>query len=80
MVRILVEATGLDPQTCLVAAERADGDCRVALVSLLAEVQVDAARRLLSEAGGGVRRALELARADGARLNGPVSGNEGAQQ
>jgi N-acetylmuramic acid 6-phosphate etherase len=79
VVRILVEATGLDPQTCLAAAERAEGDCRVALVSLLAEVSVDNSRRLLAAAGGGVRRALELARADGARWTGPAPGNEGAR-
>jgi N-acetylmuramic acid 6-phosphate etherase len=78
VVRILVEATGLDPQTCALAAERADGDCRVALVSLLGELPVDTARDALTAAGGGVRRALELARADGARWNGPVPGNEGA--
>ncbi|MEP6599799.1 MAG: N-acetylmuramic acid 6-phosphate etherase, partial [Actinomycetota bacterium] len=56
VVRILAEATGLDSQTCELAAERADGDCRVALVSLLADVPVDAARRALAAADGGVRR------------------------
>jgi N-acetylmuramic acid 6-phosphate etherase len=80
VVRILVEATGLEPETCRAAAERADGDCRVALVALLADVPVDSARRLLADAGGGVRRALEFARADGAGRNGPVSGNEGAHR
>jgi N-acetylmuramic acid 6-phosphate etherase len=77
VVRILVEATGLDPATCRIAAEAADGDCRVALVSLLAQVPVDTARRLLDTTTGGVRRALELARADRARLSSPVNGNEG---
>ncbi|HEX5200638.1 N-acetylmuramic acid 6-phosphate etherase [Paractinoplanes rhizophilus] len=61
VVRILVEATGLDPRVCAEAAERAGGDGRVALVSLLAEIPVDAARRALAESGGAVRQALALA-------------------
>ena len=61
VVRILVEATGLDPRVCAEAAERAGGDGRVALVSLLAEVSVDAARSALAESGGAVREALAVA-------------------
>ncbi|MFI5889558.1 N-acetylmuramic acid 6-phosphate etherase [Actinoplanes sp. NPDC051513] len=61
VVRILVEATGLDPRVCAEAAERAGGDGRVALVSLLAEVSVDAARHALTESGGAVRQALVVA-------------------
>ncbi|WP_082772024.1 N-acetylmuramic acid 6-phosphate etherase [Actinoplanes sp. TFC3] len=61
VVRILVEATGLDPQVCAEAAARAGGDCRIALVSLLAAVPVDAARHALAEAGGAVRQALAIA-------------------
>ena len=76
----MVAATGLDPDVCRAAAEAADGDCRVALVSLLADVAVPTARRLLDSAEGGVRRAVELARADGARLIGPVTGNEGVHR
>jgi N-acetylmuramic acid 6-phosphate etherase len=82
VVRILVEATGLDPQTCARAAEQAGGDCRLALVSLLADVPIESARRMLANAGGGVRRALELARAEAdgheTTLDGPVPGNERA--
>jgi N-acetylmuramic acid 6-phosphate etherase len=59
VVRILVEATGLDPQTCLQAAERAEGDCRVALVSLLAQVDVTTARDALAASHGAVRTALD---------------------
>jgi N-acetylmuramic acid 6-phosphate etherase len=62
IVRILVEATGLSPEICADAAERAGGDCQVALVSLLAGVPVAAARDALAAAGG-VRRALAVARA-----------------
>jgi N-acetylmuramic acid 6-phosphate etherase len=61
VVRILVEATGLDAHVCADAALRADGDCRVALVSLLAGVSVDSARHALAQAGGAVRQALALA-------------------
>ncbi|WP_306204743.1 N-acetylmuramic acid 6-phosphate etherase [Actinoplanes sp. RD1] len=60
VVRILVEATGLDPRVCADAADRAGGDCRVALVCLLAGVPVDTARRALAESGGAVRQALTL--------------------
>jgi N-acetylmuramic acid 6-phosphate etherase len=65
IVRILVEATGLDPRICADAAERAGGDCRTALVSLLAEVPIGAARRALAESAGGVRQALVIAGAAG---------------
>ena len=82
VVRILVEATGLDVQTCARAAEEAGGDCRLALVSLLADLPIDAARQVLAAAGGGVRHALELARAEAApertNVDRPVPGNERA--
>jgi N-acetylmuramic acid 6-phosphate etherase len=65
IVRILVEATGLDPGVCADAAERAGGDCRTALVSLLAGVPIGAARHALAESAGGVRQALAIAGAPG---------------
>jgi N-acetylmuramic acid 6-phosphate etherase len=61
VVRILTEATGLDTAVCAEAAERAGGDCRIALVSLLADVPVEAAKQALNEAAGGVREALAVA-------------------
>jgi N-acetylmuramic acid 6-phosphate etherase len=61
VVRILTEATGLDAAVCAEAAERAGGDCRIALVSLLADVPVEAAKQALDEAAGGVREALAVA-------------------
>jgi N-acetylmuramic acid 6-phosphate etherase len=64
IVRILVEATGLDPAICADAAKRSGDDCRVALVSLLAEVPVDAARRALADSAGVVRQALAIAGSD----------------
>jgi N-acetylmuramic acid 6-phosphate etherase len=67
IVRILVEATGLDADTCARTAEQADGDCRVALVALLAGVPVPQAQQALATADGGVRRAIELAHHDNAR-------------
>lgn len=65
VVRILVEATGLDPNTCADALERADGDLQVALVALLAQVPIEQARESLATTGGGVRRALRLLQGDG---------------
>jgi N-acetylmuramic acid 6-phosphate etherase len=77
VVRILSEATGLDVRICARAAEQAGGDCRLALVSLLAEIPIDVARQALAAAEGGVRRALEIARseASGTRVavDGPIS-------
>jgi N-acetylmuramic acid 6-phosphate etherase len=61
VVRILVEATGLDQGVCEDAAEQAGGDCRVALVSLLAQVPIERARQALAESGGAVRQALTIA-------------------
>lgn len=61
VVRILAEATGFDAAVCAEAAERAGGDCRIALVSLLADVPVDTAKRALDQAAGGVREALAIA-------------------
>ncbi len=61
IVRILTEATGLDSRACAAAAEQAGGDCRVALVSLLAGVPAGAARQALAASSGGVRRALAIA-------------------
>jgi N-acetylmuramic acid 6-phosphate etherase len=65
IVRILAEATGLDPGICADAAERAGGDTQVALVSLLAGVSVGTARHALAESAGGVRQALAIAGAAG---------------
>jgi N-acetylmuramic acid 6-phosphate etherase len=82
VVRILVEATGLDAPTCARAAEEAGGDCRLALVSLLAGLPIEQARQALADAGGGVRRALDLAHASAGlpttTVDGPVPGNERA--
>jgi len=81
IVRILVEATGLDVATCAQAAEAADGDCRLALVSLLAGVPVGTARAALTSAAGGVRRAVDIARADAGTGDPPpaIPGAERAQ-
>ncbi|GAA5193755.1 N-acetylmuramic acid 6-phosphate etherase [Rugosimonospora acidiphila] len=79
VVRILVEATGLDPQTCALAARQAGGDCRVALVSLLAGVPAGTARQALAASSGGVRRALTVAQAAGTEIEVTVSSAERAQ-
>jgi N-acetylmuramic acid 6-phosphate etherase len=64
----LVAATGEDPDTCAVAVENADGDGRVALLTLLSGGSVSVARRALSDTGGHVREALAVL---SGRIDGP---------
>jgi N-acetylmuramic acid 6-phosphate etherase len=52
-------ATGEDPDACRKAVDGADGDGRVALLTLLAQVPSSVAQRALDETGGHVREALE---------------------
>ena len=61
-VRILREATGLSDQDCNEALTRADGDLKVALVQLLADVDVTDAVAALEATGGHVRAALDAVR------------------
>jgi N-acetylmuramic acid 6-phosphate etherase len=56
----LVAATGDDPNTCADAVENADGDGRVALLTLLCGVSVSVAGRALASTGGHVREAMTL--------------------
>jgi len=58
VVTILTQATGLDEGACAEALTAADGDTRVALVSLLADVDAARAARALGTARGRVRDAL----------------------
>ncbi|GAA3753913.1 N-acetylmuramic acid 6-phosphate etherase [Spinactinospora alkalitolerans] len=58
VVTILVEATGLPEEACAEALAGADGDTRVALVCLLADVDAAAATEAVRAAGGSVRAAL----------------------
>ncbi|WP_010525964.1 N-acetylmuramic acid 6-phosphate etherase [Nesterenkonia sp. F] len=60
-VRILREATGLQEEPARAVLERADGELKVALVTTLADVEVDVARNLLVQADGSVREALAAA-------------------
>lgn len=60
LIRILVEATGLDARTCEHALAEAGGDTRVALITLLADVTPTHAAHALEQAGGAVREALLL--------------------
>ncbi|MFC0036852.1 N-acetylmuramic acid 6-phosphate etherase [Actinomadura rayongensis] len=62
LVRILVEATGMDVATCETALAEAGGNTRVALVALLGEVPTARATTALEEADGGVREALQRLR------------------
>lgn len=56
--RILQEAAGVDAQTAESTLTASAGDTQVALVALLAGVDVDRARHRLDAAGGSVRAAL----------------------
>ncbi|NYJ33784.1 N-acetylmuramic acid 6-phosphate etherase [Nocardiopsis aegyptia] len=58
VVTILVQATGMPEQACADALTAAQGDTRVALVSLLADVDVASAARALATSRGRVRDAL----------------------
>jgi N-acetylmuramic acid 6-phosphate etherase len=57
-VRMLAQATGADHDACAAALAAAEGDAKVALVTLLSSATVDQARRALAETGGLVHRAL----------------------
>jgi N-acetylmuramic acid 6-phosphate etherase len=60
LVRILIEATGLEPSVCERALAEAGGDTQVALVSLLCDVPTTRAAAALRHTGGAVRPALRL--------------------
>jgi N-acetylmuramic acid 6-phosphate etherase len=55
-VELATDVTDAEIDAALVAA---DGDAKVAIVSILADLHADDARRRLESAGGVVRRALE---------------------
>ena len=57
--RVVREATGAAPEQIEATLATADGDAKVAIVSLLAGVDVDQARARLAAAGGAIRAALE---------------------
>ena len=61
-VRMLVQATGLPADTCQAALTAAGDEAKVALLTLLARVDVDQARQALRAAGGLVHRALHAVR------------------
>ena len=66
----LVAATGEDPDTCADAVENADGDARVALLTLLCGVSAPVAGRALASTGGHVREAMTLLNGADAAPNG----------
>jgi N-acetylmuramic acid 6-phosphate etherase len=57
--RIVGTATGAQPKRVDDALAAANGDARVAIVSLLAEIDADEARTRLADAGQSVQRALD---------------------
>ena len=60
--RLLVQATGAPEDQCAAALADADGDLRVALVTLLSGVDPATARQALTRSGGIVRAALNSLR------------------
>ena len=66
----LVAATGEEPDTCADAVENADGDGRVALLTLLCGVSAPVAGRALASTGGHVREAVTLLNGANAAPNG----------
>jgi len=56
--RIVREATGVSDDEAREALEAADGSAKVAVVSLLAELDPEAARSRLEQAGGNIQEAL----------------------
>jgi N-acetylmuramic acid 6-phosphate etherase len=56
--RIVREATGAPPEQVEEALAAADGDAKVAIVSVLADIDAEAARSRLAGAGGVIRQAL----------------------
>jgi N-acetylmuramic acid 6-phosphate etherase len=59
--RVVMTVTGCDYETAADALTRADGSVKTAIVMLLSGVGAEEAEKLLSEAGGFVRGALERA-------------------
>ncbi len=57
--RIVAQASGAEPEQVDEALAAADGDAKVAIVSLLAGIDADEARRRLDDVNGVVRKALE---------------------
>jgi N-acetylmuramic acid 6-phosphate etherase len=64
LVKILVEATGMDAETCETALAEAAGDTRTALVSLLCDVSPGRAAEALAGSSGSVREAMRTIRGD----------------
>lgn len=56
--RVVREATGVSDDEAREALEAADGSAKVAVVALLAELDADAARTRLEQAGGNIQEAL----------------------
>jgi N-acetylmuramic acid 6-phosphate etherase len=57
--QVIVEATGVQPEEAAAALDAASGSAKVAIVSLLAGIDAQAAAELLDEAGGSIDRAMD---------------------
>jgi N-acetylmuramic acid 6-phosphate etherase len=59
-VLILREASGADAKSCDAALQAAGGDLRLAMITLLGDIDVPTAREALTKGGGSVRGALDV--------------------
>lgn len=64
LIKILVEATGMDAETCAAALADSGGDTRTALVSLLCDVSPERAAEVLKASDGAVREAIRTIQGD----------------
>lgn len=59
-INIIKDATGVDDDAAKQALEKADGNCKLAITSILTESDIETAKKLLDQANGHVRKAIHL--------------------
>ena len=60
-VNIVKEATGIDGELAKATLEKAGGSCKLAITSILTSTDIETTKKLLEQAKGHVRKAIELA-------------------
>ena len=59
-INIIKDATGVDDDAAKQALEKADGNCKLAITSILTGSDIETAKKLLDQANGHVRKAIHL--------------------
>ena len=59
-INIIKDATGVDDDAAKQALEKADGNCKLAITSILTGSDTETAKKLLDQANGHVRKAIHL--------------------